>query len=891
MISRIRFITTALFLCQLLLGPGMLTIQLHAAPPQESSSQIAGQAQSSTTKATSTQAPAQQNPGAADSGDSSTQQRVPAPSQVTVTNDSGQEDGLTEQLIQQELSAGDSDQQLGPPRPAMNVPLGRNEVLIRADEQEKVGDIYHVRGHVEIRFGLDTLHADQATYDSTTGQLTAVGHVVYDSTRHNEHIVGTRGTYDVSRDTGVFYDASGSTGVKIKNRNMYLTSSSPFFFSGKVVQKLGPDLYRVNDGYVTSCQSARPKWQFDSQTATVEVGGEAVMQHAILKIHGIPFFYFPKLKHPADTFGRQSGFLIPEIGDSTSRGFILGDGYYWAINRSMDATIGGYLYGSRGPAEVDNFRALGSDYIVQAQFYAVQDIKGYPNSSHQDQGGQELKLSAFKQFADGFRGVLSVDYLSSYLFRLAFGLAYTESINSEVRSYGFLMKDWNGYGLGFLASSYQNYESATPGDYIQIVHSPSMEFSTVERPFSRTNFVYAYDAAVEGVSRNEPGFETAPIVGRADAAPYFAWPKLFKGWTLRPEVGVRETYYSERLEPVPNSVMGEAVHDAINRNSANASFELRPPTIGKIFSQKPFGRVLKHTVEAYGLYRYQTGIDNFSQIIRFDQRDILVDTNEVEYGIINRLYVKRASQITPCTAKKLEALGAKNLVSTSKSSDKTKEEKNCAADTTPSGNVITWRLAQKYYANPTFGGALVPGQRNVFDSTIDLTGIAFLTEPRSLSPIISRLNVQSGSIDFQWAVDYDTVLGHMNASALFAGYRWGNWYLNGGQTYINAPGESTITSSGVVTPAVFNQWRVGTVYGNLNRPGLNAGFTLGYDSQFSYLQNATIQTNYNWDCCGIAFEYTRWKFPGISDENSYRFTFSLANVGSFGNFKRLYRLY
>jgi LPS-assembly protein len=824
----------------------------------------------------------QQNAG--NNAGSASQPNVPG-SQVTVTTDTGEEDGKTEQIIQQELSSGGSEQ-LGPPRPAMNIPLGRNEVLIRADEQEKNQDIYHVRGHVEIRFGGDILHSDQATYDSTTGQVTATGHVVFDGSRHNEHIVGSRATYDVSRDTGVFYDAIGSEGVKVKNKNMFLTTSTPFFFAGRVVEKLGPDLYRVNDGYVTSCQLPNPKWQFDSRVATIEVGDEAVLHHATLKLHGIPVFYFPVAEQPVDNLGRRSGFLIPEIGDSNSRGFIVGDAYYWAINRSMDATIGAALYNARGPAEFDSFRAVGSDYVFQATFYGVQDIKGYPTTG-QNQGGQELRVNAFKELPDDWRGVLSVDYLSSYLFRLAFGLAYSETIDSEVRSAGFLMKTWDGFGLGVLASSYQNYESVTAGDYIQIVHAPSLELSTVERPFSRSNFVYSFDVAAEGVSRNEPGFETAPIVGRADAAPYLALAKLFHGWTLRPQVGARETYYTERLEAVPNSTMGAAVHDSINRNVANASFELRPPTLGKILNQKPFGRVLKHTIEPFAIYRYQTGIDNFSQIIRFDQRDILVDTNEVEYGVINRLYVKKASQISPCVQKAIRVPGAKNVAATSASKDK----KGCPADTSPSGNVITWKLAQKYYANPTFGGALVPGQRNVFDSTIDLTGIAFLTEPRSLSPIISRLNFQSGYVDFQWAVDYDTVLGHMNSSALYAGYRLGNWYLNGGQTYINAPGESTVTSTGVVTPAIFNQWRVGAVYGNMNRQGFNGAFTVGVDSQFSYLQNATIQTNYNWDCCGLAFEYSRWKFPGIRDENAYRFSFSLANVGSFGNFKRIYRLY
>ena len=77
---------------------------------------------------------------------------------------------------------------------------------------------------------------------------------------------------------------------------------------------------------------------------------------------------------------------------------------------------------------------------------------------------------------------------------------------------------------------------------------------------------------------------------------------------------------------------------------------------------------------------------------------------------------------------------------------------------------MSWELAQKYFMNTNFGGALVPGQRNVFDTTVDFTGIAFLTEPRLFSPIISRLRAQAGNADFQWSVDYDPVLHQMNSS-------------------------------------------------------------------------------------------------------------------------------
>src|SRR5208337_3670940 len=118
----------------------------------------------------------------------------------------GEDEGMKvmEEVVRQQMQSA-AEQDAGTPPPPANVVLNRNEVLIRADEQEKSQDVYKVRGHVEIRFRNNDIHCDQATYDSTTGQITATGHVVYDGGAHNEHLVGTHATYDVSRDTGTFY--------------------------------------------------------------------------------------------------------------------------------------------------------------------------------------------------------------------------------------------------------------------------------------------------------------------------------------------------------------------------------------------------------------------------------------------------------------------------------------------------------------------------------------------------------------------------------------------------------------------------------------------------------------------------------------------------------------
>jgi LPS-assembly protein len=876
MISRTRLIITALLGCHLILAPSLLTSQLRSDP----------QAEQSAPNSPSEGSPQQTSPTP------SAQQSTPAKPAVSAPAEPAEDEGrkVLEEVVQQQMQGADQDS--GNPRPPANVVLSRDEVLIRANEQEKDQDIYKVRGNVEIRFRTNIIHCDQATYDSTTGMINATGHVVYDGGTYNEHLVGTHATYDVSRDTGTFYDVTGSTGIKVKNQAMFLTSSTPFFFTGKVVDKLGPDLYRVHQGIITSCQLPKPKWEFHPATATVEVGGDAKMYHSTLRIRGIPVFYFPYVQHPADNLGRKSGFLIPAIGQSNTKGTILGDSFYWAINRNSDAEIGGYYFSSRGWAQTGNYRNIGWRYQFHAEYFGVIDEQGNPVSK-QDQGGEEFKVNGSVILPWGFRGVISVDYLSSYLFRLAFGQSFTDAINSEVRSSGFLSKAWSGNYLGFLMSRYQNYQSTINGDVIDIAHIPSFQMAGVENPILNSKFMYTYNLAGEGVSRHEPGFQTQNVVGRLDAYPTLSLPTFLRGWTFRPEVGARETFYTERLIPTNSNtgVIGVAVAQAINRNVLLASMEMRPPSIARIFDRKLFGYVMKHVVEPYATYRYETGINNFSNIIRFDYRDILADSSGVEYGVVNRLYAKKTKSDSECfehpkyPPSDATPAEVKNLMATDTSI--------CDDQGGPAREIVTWTVAQKYFFDPTFGGALVPNQRNVFDSSVDFSGIAFLTQPRNASPVISRLLVRDKSTDFQWDLDYDPVFHQVNANTIFIGQRLSpKWYVLGGQSYLHVPGEVIpATGNQVLAPDIFNQFRVQAIYGNLASRGFSAAAALAFDVKNDFVQGATVQSTYNWDCCGLSFEYARWALGPVRNENAYRFAFSLTNVGTFGNLKKLQRIY
>jgi LPS-assembly protein len=480
-----------------------------------------------------------------------------------------------------------------------------------------------------------------------------------------------------------------------------------------------------------------------------------------------------------------------------------------------------------------------------------------------------------------------VDYLSSFLFRLAFGQGFVEAINSEVHSSGFISRSVNGNYTAVMMSRYQNYQSANQGDVIDIGNIPSLQLAGLEKPIAGSRFMYSYDVAGEGLSRHEPGFQTNSVVGRGDIHPWISMPNFLHGWTLRPELGLDETVYSQRLLAASSSnTLPRAINQSINRNVLHTSFEFRPPTIERVFDKKPFGYAMKHTVEAYSTYRYQTGINSFSQIIRFDYRDILADTNEIEYGITNRLYAKKTRSHGRCYRDPhyLSGLDAARWTPAREKAGFCDDQSGAARE------VLSWTIAQKYFFDPTFGGAVVNGARNVFDTSANFTGIAFIYGPRRFSPVISRLRLRSGSTDLQWDLDYDPVLQQLNSSNLSAGYHWTSWYINGGQSYVKLPA-SVIVGGQEIPASVYNQLRFVLGYGGISRRGINVAGTAGYDYETKTTLYAGAQATYNWDCCGVTFEYRRWSLGAVRNENYYRFALSLANFGTFGTIRKQDRIY
>ncbi len=781
-------------------------------------------------------------------------------------------------------------------------------VEIESDTQSKLGSRYVLDGDVVITYRDRIIKADHMEYDAETGEITADGHFHVTGGPNHEDIQASHGTMNLNKQTGRFYDVNGSVGLKNSGHGMTYASSNPFLFTGRMVVRTGPQDYEIYEGTLTTCQLPNPDWMLYAGKFVVD-SEKARAQNSTFRLMNIPVLFLPYVTHPVDPDGRQSGFLIPEITNSSTKGLVLGDQVYWAINRSTDLTLGVQYYSLRGWEESGSFRYRGTGLdFAKARFSALEDRGITVNGVYENQGGEDITFSGRHDFTSQTRVVADAEYLSSYAYREAFAESFSLAVSSDILSIVYGVHEWDGYAAGLRTDRYQGLKMAaepatattpaTPEEQVRIFHVPSLDFSSTEHRIGTIGVVWSLGSSFAGLSRVQPNFATGGLTPRVDLHPQIAYPLSFDGWRLRTSVGFRETAYS-RSRQTPY-VLGQPPVElpiALNRADVEVEAELRAPVLERTFdspsTEKLFrGNDVKHTIEPEVTYRYVAGVNNFLNVLRFDDVDIVSDTNELEYGVTQRLFLRPVKN-RPC--KERPTLVAQNWDDEGKvQTREPRKDPDADLPTCGSRSLISWRLTQKYFFDENFGNAVINGRRNIFDTTLNLSGIAFLTEPRAISPLISRLRVRTSEhMDVEWDFDLDTGAKKFTSNNLLLDVHQGNFF--GGLSYarLNAPGR--FYTEGVASSVSdFNQLRLLLGYGSPARPGLGLAGSVGLNlntANAGLIQYEGVQASYNWDCCGFNVEVRKYQLGVVPSDLSERFNFTLLNIGTAGNLRKAASLF
>jgi LPS-assembly protein len=780
----------------------------------------------------------------------------------------------------------------------------RVPVHIEAGQQTRVGDVLTLTGDVVIRYKDYVLRADKVIYHQDTTEMEAEGHVQVVGGPNDVLINADHGDMRMNMHTGRFYQVNGSQGIRSSGRTVVYSNANPFLFSGRVLIQTGEGNYRLVDGTMTNCHLPKPDWRLISRSIEL-TNGEATTHNTIFQFLGVPLFYLPYLRHPSEDTGRESGFLIPVLSNSSIKGFIVGEQYYWVINRSMDMIVGSEYYSKRGWAPNGDFRYKGAGLdhltirwnalldrgveqeigntipITAAQPAGQKSLTSDGNLSAKDlipgptgtelvnQGGVDLVALGRKDLSPETRVAGIVEYLSSYVYRLVFNDNYSQAISSEVSSDLSVTHSHSGFTPSVSLDRFQTFASSTNGDEARILHLPNLRYDVLDRPLGSSPLYWRLGSSLNYLSRSEPQFH-ARNVGRFDVYPHLSLPLSADGWSIVPEVALRDTFYTGSQDPdLTGAHSGTPIidHSSLNRSDVEAAIDIRPPALERDFTLTGMHRELRHVIEPELTYRYVGGIGGQARnVLLVDTSDIATNTNEAGLSITQRFYLRPTGN-QPCAGTDEKTTGPT-------------DEKDCQAKPR---EWASWQVAEKFFFDPNFGGAILPNRRNVFDSTLDLTGVAFLTGPRNLSPVVSRVRFEAiNNLRIEWDMDFDPKTGRIDSDNVFAGYSWGNTTIGLGHAMLNAVDEN----NGAASTIQSQQLQPYISIGKQSNVGFNMAANAGYDFVQHSLQYAGVQTVYNWNCCGLTFGYRRFELGSIRDETQYLYSFTLANFGSVGDIRR-----
>ena len=711
--------------------------------------------------------------------------------------------------------------------------------------QRREGNLFIADDNVDIRYAGQRLRADHIEYNDQTTEAFARGHVQYEF--ENQHLEADEAHYNVGTGRGTFLNVRGTVKIERRPNPTLLVTDNPLYFQAHDVERFGNDFYIIRQAWITVCDPHRPKWQFYAPRARVRVGKTMALVNANFRLFRVPLIWMPYATAPAGPKLRQSGLLVPVAGNSSSKGFVFGDEVYWAPVSWMDTTLGAELFSRRGSAERGQFRAKPFENTsIRYNYFGVID--------REHQGGHEQQLSVQSLLAHNWRFVANVNELSSLTFRLAFADTFGDAINSEVRSSIFLTHNFHGFSLNVASLNDRSFITTNPQTSISLRNAPQLRFSSVDQsPFPRLPIYFGFDFFAGAMHRDDVLIDTPSMVARTELSPRVTVPLHFGRWlSATTSAAFRATYYGESLVPgtlaTPVPILS---NQSITRNDGEFTLDLRLPRLERFFDAEPLGnskirKRYKHTIEPHITYRNVTGIDNFLQFIRFDADSTRADTNEVEYGITQRFWMK--------------------------SGDGQPQE------------LISWRLVQKHYFDPAFGGAILNGQRNVFEPLDSVSPFAFALGPRNSSPIVSDFKITpAGRFDTEQLLEYDAQLRKIVAIGTLVKVR-------PYREFFATVAHFRLQADPILQPLA-NQVRVLVGYGSETRRGFNATTGISYDITNSALQNQLAQISYNGKCCGIAFEYRRIALGQVRTDNQFRVAFIIANIGTFGNLRHQEKIF
>jgi LPS-assembly protein len=726
-----------------------------------------------------------------------------------------------------------------------------------AEKQEQIGEKHgFLLGAVEIDNGDTKLWADQVEVLDEEHAV-ATGNVVL--TQGNNRITADRAEFNVKTKLGTFYNAFGIATIQpprpaappvggIVVPTMTGQENDVIFFGDKV-EKIAYRKYKITNGGFSTCVQPTPRWNLTADTVVLNIDHYTFLRQAILSVKGVPMLYLPVLYYPTKEEDRATGFLIPTYGNSTVRGHSLHNAFFWAINRSQDATFMHDWYSKTGQGFGTEYRynyGGGSDGTFH--FYSLNEHEA---TYVQSDGTVQVLPAKESLMIDGGANQMLPGHMRArgrinYFSDIVTNQTFSTNINtaaSNTRSYGAnVVGSWRNYSINGTFDRNEYFGTTTSSALTG--SSPRVSIMRNERPlFDGSPLYFSVNGEAAHLDRSTREDEIVVddrSLSRFDVTPQLRYP--FKRWqflTVNTVFSWRETFYTRSLDPVTQTV----VSGDLNRQYFSVSANIVGPVLTRVWNtpDRQYAEKFKHTIEPFFTAQRTSSIDEFNRIVQIDGTDIIYGgTTNFSYGLNNRLYAKRRTgQISHAV------------------------------------EIASVEIRQTYYTN---------AQASQYDPRYSTTLNSQL--PNNFSPIaingrVAPANTISGSV----GLEIDSRYKKLRQLSANASYNWSTRI----QTSVGWNKRFLIEQlPGFSTTADLNQAVNLSTNARTRDNRYGALYSMNYDVLRSTMIQQRMSAFYNAQCCGIAFEYQRYNYGGLSyvvpSDHRFFLSFTLAGLGNFSPF-------
>lgn len=703
------------------------------------------------------------------------------------------------------------------------------------------GTHYRFEGEVEMEQDDQQFFADLVDYWSDTGRIEASGNVVYVS--KTSRIAADRMDFNAKTRLGTFFNASG-TAQLLQNvdRSMFGTQEPDAFFYGETIEKIGADRYRVTRGGFTTCVQPEPRWELTSSSVTLTIDKYAVMRNPVLKVKGVPMFYAPILYYPINKEDRATGFLIPVYGSSTVRGQSLSNAFFWAINRSHDATVYHDWFMSTGQGFGSDYRYIsGPGSEGNARFYSLtersaefRDTSGSVRATPERRSFQ-VRSSVVQSLPGRLRARGNVDYFSDVTVQQIYNANVFDASRRNRTYGGNLTGSWGANTLSATVNInevlYNESDSQKTGGL------PRVSFNRGMRRIGGSPLYWAFGSELATIVRSavQSGKKVSDQgLSRLDFSPsvrvpFTQWPFL----TVNTAATWKNTFYTERFDP-----KGVQVEESLLRQYFDVRADVTGPVLARIWDTPTNGYAekFKHVIEPNFNVQRISAIDDYDRIVKLESMDFTVgDVTKLGYGVTQRFLAKRREGGPASVAREF----------------------------------LNVSIFQSYYTD---------ARASQFDPSFNssFTGNA----PSNFSPVVLAVRgTPTNNINGTLRMEYD------HEASLFRTIRANGTVVAG--TWLNATGG---WSRRVVTQTRQDNFLNADTTVRTLGGRVGGTFSFNYDLTRDSMLQRRIIGFYNAQCCGVAVEYQTYNFPysnpniPVPRDRRFNLSFTLAGVGTFSNF-------